>query len=57
MHKSKGNEDVLSRCKSQLSTAVIADAIDSFGLLNQVLRPGLAALDPSQIPVNLDIYI
>ena len=49
MHKSKGDGDVLSRCKLQLSTAVIADALDSFGLHNQVLRPGIVALDTSQI--------
>jgi len=49
VHKSKGDGDVLSRCKLQLSTAVIADALDSFRLHNQVLRPGLVALDTSQI--------
>lgn len=49
MQGNNGNSDVLNRCKSQLYSAVIADTLDSLGFHNQVVRPGLAAIDPTQI--------
>lgn len=47
MSKSDGKRDLIELCKAQLYSAVIADTLDSFGYHNQIVRPGLEALDPS----------
>lgn len=36
-------------CKEQLFAAALADTLDSLGYHNQVLKPGIVALDPSLI--------
>jgi 4-hydroxy-4-methyl-2-oxoglutarate aldolase len=36
--------EILSSCKSELHTAVLADSLDSIGLHEQVVAPGLTAL-------------
>ena len=43
------NVDVINQCKSQLNSAAIADTLDGLGFHNQVVQPGIAALDPSLI--------
>lgn len=40
-------------CKEKLYSAVIADTLDAFGLHNQVLKPGIKALDPTLILCGL----
>jgi regulator of RNase E activity RraA len=42
-------ENIISLCKSKLYSAVIADTLDLFGLQNQIVHPGLVALDPSKM--------
>lgn len=42
------NIDVIAQCKSHLNSAAIADTLDGLGFHNQVVRPGISALDPSK---------
>lgn len=43
------NNQVIDQCKSQLNSAAIADTLDSLGYHNQVVHPGISALDPALI--------
>jgi 4-hydroxy-4-methyl-2-oxoglutarate aldolase len=41
--------ELLALCRSRLFAAVIADTLDSLGFYNQIVRPGLKALDPGSV--------
>lgn len=49
MSNGSRSEGIISTCKSKLYSAVIADTLDLFGLHNNIVRPGLSALDSSKI--------
>ena len=49
MSNESRNERIISLCKSELYSAVIADTLDVFGFHDQIVRSGLAALDSSKI--------
>lgn len=47
MAKNNQANDILHQCKSYLNSAAIADTLDALGYHNQVIKPGITALDPS----------
>lgn len=49
MTRDTNAENLINICKDKLYSAVIADTLDGFGLHNQVLKPGIKALDPDLI--------
>lgn len=40
---------LVQECRARLNAAAIADSLDSFGYHNQVLSPGIKAVDPSLV--------
>jgi 4-hydroxy-4-methyl-2-oxoglutarate aldolase len=47
LNANSNTEDLVRLCRERLYAAVIADTLDTLGLHDQVLAPGLAPLDPS----------
>lgn len=47
MTSKSDKNDLVSTCKQQLYAAVIADTLDSLGYHNQIVTPGIKALDPT----------
>ncbi|WDR06205.1 RraA family protein [Devosia rhodophyticola] len=45
--------EMISLCREQLFTAVVADTLDMLGYHHQVLTPGITPLDPSRILCGL----
>lgn len=49
-------DDILNlvrACRAQLNSAAISDSLDSFGYHQQVLAPGIHAVDPAQVLCGL----
>jgi regulator of RNase E activity RraA len=44
---------LIQECRARLNSAAIADSLDSFGYHNQVLSPGIKAVDPELVLCGL----
>ena len=44
---------LVQECRARLNSAAIADSLDSFGYHNQVLAPGIKAVDPGVVLCGL----
>jgi 4-hydroxy-4-methyl-2-oxoglutarate aldolase len=44
---------LVQECRARLNSAAISDSLDSFGYHNQVLAPGIKAVDPTLVLCGL----